>query len=92
MIGSFRQSILARLGNLAVLILDVRLAGGETRWLVRSPAVASPSEKRVKRLVQAIARLAQRAAETSDDPVLLIRIQRAMEEEDRTLNPPRNLS
>lgn len=84
-IGDFRQLVLDHLGNLAVLILDVRLAGGETRWLVRSPAIGTPSEKMVTKMVRAIVRLVQEAASEAEDPTLLVRIQRAMEEEERDL-------
>ena len=80
-IGAFRQLVLDRLGDLAVLALDVRLAGGEAKSLVGCKAVGSPGRREVERAVQGIRRLARRQAAATEDWVLLLRIQRAMEEE-----------
>jgi hypothetical protein len=79
-IGRFRQVVADRLGDLAVLVLDVRLAGGEAASLVGCKAVGNPSRREVERAVRGITRLAKAQAASADDLVLL-RIQRAMEEE-----------
>ncbi len=79
-IGRFRQLVLDRLGDLAMLVLDVRLAGGEAASLVGCKAIGSPSRREVERAVQGIRRLARQCAASADEPVLL-RVQRAMEEE-----------
>jgi hypothetical protein len=83
-IGKFRQLVLHRLGNLAVLVLDVRLAGGFVMSLVGCKAIGSPGRREVERAVNGIRRLARKQAASADDWVLLLRIQRAMEEEAAT--------
>jgi hypothetical protein len=79
-IGAFRQLVVERLGDLAVLVLDLRLAGGKTRSLVGSSAIGSPGRREVQRAVQGIRRLARKHAQSVD----VLRIQRAMEREEET--------
>jgi hypothetical protein len=79
-IGKFRQLVLDRLGDLAVLVLNVRLAGGSAMSFVGSPVVGSPSRREVEEAVRGIRDLARRRFAATHEPVLL-RIQRAMEEE-----------
>jgi len=90
-IGSFRQLVLDRLGDLGVLVLDLRLAGGETRSLVDCPAVGSPGRREVERVLRRIKNLAQEhAGSVGGDWDLLRRIEVAMEEEEAAFgNRPR---
>jgi hypothetical protein len=80
--GDFRQLVLDRLGDLAVLVLDVRLAGGAAAFFVGCKAVGSPTRREVKLVVRGIRRLARQCAASAHDPAVLLRIQRAMEEEE----------
>ena len=52
-IGKFRRLVLDELGDLAVLVLDVRLAGGSAMSLVGSPIVGSGGRQEVERLCMA---------------------------------------
>ena len=84
-IGDFRQVVLGRLGNLAVLVLDLRLAGGETWSLVDCRAIGSPTLSEILWAVKGVRRLARDNQGSLGDPVLLRRIEVAMGEEAATL-------
>ena len=61
-IRDFRQLVHRRLGALGVAVLDVRLAGEETKGLVGSPDLGSPGRWIVKRAVQQVKQLAREYA------------------------------
>jgi hypothetical protein len=84
-IQRFRDLVRHRLGDLAVAILDLRLAGGETKSLFGSPMVGGAGKSLIKRLVQQIKQLAYEFAVSLDDPVFLRRIERAMADEAATV-------
>jgi hypothetical protein len=77
-IKRFRELVRHRLGDFAVAILDLRLAGGETKSLVGSSAVGGADKNVIKRLVRQVKQLAHEYAASLDDPVFLRRIERAM--------------
>lgn len=58
-IEDFRRLVQQRLGDLAVAVLDLRLSGGDTKWLVGSPNHGEPSAYRIKQTVKAIKALAK---------------------------------
>ena len=53
-VEEFRRLVRDRLGDLGLAVLDLRLAGGETKSLVGLPELGSPSSYRIKQMVQAI--------------------------------------
>jgi hypothetical protein len=59
LIEEFRQLVLKRLGHLELAVLDLRLAGNETKSLVGSEEFGEPTSYRVKQAVIAIKQLAQ---------------------------------
>jgi hypothetical protein len=66
------------------LVLDVRLAGGYARSLVGFFGGDSPSVGEVKRAVRGLERLARDNQGSLGDPVLLRRIEMAMQDEERS--------
>ena len=84
-IQDFRRLVKRRLGGLGVAVLDVRLAGGETKSLVGSPALGSPGKFAIKRVVQPIKELAREYALRLGDPGFLRDIERAMGREEETV-------
>ena len=84
-IRRFRELVRHRLGDVAVAILDLRLAGGETKSLVGSSAVGGADKNVIKRLVRQVKQLAHEYAASLDDPVFLRRIERAMADEAATV-------
>jgi hypothetical protein len=81
LVHDFRRLVRRRLGNVGVAVLDVRLAGGETKSLVGSPELGSPGRDTIKRRVQDIKQLAREYAGSLGDPTLLRRIEKAMSSE-----------
>jgi hypothetical protein len=77
-VDDFRRLLHERLGDLAVAVFDLRMAGGETKSLVGVPALGAPGIFIIKRVVQQIKRLAHEYAASLDDSALLWRIERAM--------------
>jgi hypothetical protein len=84
-IEKFRELVRRQLGDLGVAVLDVRLGGGETKSLVGSPTLGSPSKWSIKKTVQGIKTLARQFAVSLGDFTLLRRIERAMEDEETTV-------
>jgi hypothetical protein len=74
-----------RLGEIGTAVLDVRLAGGETKSLVGRPSLGSPGKWVVKRVVQEIKQLAREYAASLDDPGFLRDVERAMGREEETV-------
>ena len=84
-IEDFRQFVRERLGGFAVVILDVRLAGAETKSLIGSPEIGGKGKDTIKRLVRRIKQLAQEFAASRGDPAFLRDIERAMDRESATV-------
>ena len=84
-IENFRRLLQDRLGDLAVAIFDMRMAGGETKSLVGSPTLGSPSPYVIKRTVQQIKALGRQFAVSLGDFTLLRRIDKAMQDEAGTV-------
>jgi hypothetical protein len=84
-IEGFRKLLQSRLGDLAVAVFDLRMSGGETKSLVGSPSVGSPSGYVIKRVVQEIKVLARQYAQQRGDLGFLRSIERAMERESQTV-------
>ena len=84
-IEDFRQLVRSRLGELALAVFDLRMSGGETKSLVGSPSVGSPSGFAVKRVVGQIKVLARQYVAALGDPVFLRNVERAMEREGATI-------
>ncbi len=82
-IENFRRLVRQRLGGLGVAVLDVRLAGGETKSLVGLASLGSPGRWTVKKIVCQIKELAREFFQ--GDPGLLRRIERAMASEGETV-------
>ena len=85
MIADFRRLLQSRLGDLALAVFDLRMAGGETKSLVGSAAVGNPSRFAIKQAVQKIKSLAGEYAAALGDPGFLRDVGRAMERESETL-------
>jgi hypothetical protein len=88
-VNDFRRLVKRRLGELGVAVLDVRLAGGETKALVDRPDLGSPGKWGVKRTVQQIKQLAREYAASLGDSELLRRIEKAMAAESETIGKRR---
>jgi hypothetical protein len=88
-VNDFRRLVKRRLGETGVAVLDVRLAGGETKSLVGCPALGSPGKWGVKRAVQQLKALAREYAAAIGDSELLRRIERAMASEEETIEKRR---
>ncbi len=88
-IRDFRKLVRRRLGDIGVAVLDVRLAGGETKGLVGRPDLGSPGKWGVKRTVQQIKQLAREYAAAIGDSELLRRVERAMAGESETIQKRR---
>jgi len=84
-VRDFRELVRHRLGELAVAIFDLRMAGEETKSLVGFPAFGSPGKYVVKRIVQGIKQLVREYAASLGDSMLLRRIERAMADEQATV-------
>ena len=85
LVHDFRRLVRRRLGEIGVAVLDVRLAGGETKSLVGSPALGSPGRYVVKRVVQQVKQLAREYAMSLGDPDLLRRVEKAMADDEETV-------
>lgn len=85
-IQAFRKFLQDRGGPLHTAVYDLRMAGGETRSLVGSPAVGSPGKYVIKRVVREIKDLAREFAQRLGDPAFLRDVQRAMERESETIS------
>ena len=84
-IRDFRRLVKRRLGDIGSAVLDVRLAGNETKSLVGSPALGSPGKWIIKRVVQQVKELAREFAASLGDSELLRRIEKAMAGESETI-------
>ena len=85
LVRDFRKLVRQRLGDLALAVLDARLAGRETKSLVGCVALGSPGKWLVKRAVSQIKELAREYGEQLGDSELLRRILRAMAAEEETV-------
>jgi hypothetical protein len=74
-----------RLGKIAVAVFDARMAGGEMKSLVGSPAIGGAGKYVVKRLVQGIKQLAREYAELLGDSPSRRRIEKLMAAESETI-------
>ncbi len=88
-IQDFRKLVRRRLGQLGVAVLDVRLAGGETKSLVGSRSLGSPGKWAVKRVVCQIKELAKEYFRSVGDSELLRKVERAMAAEEETVEKRR---
>ena len=86
-IHDFRRLVRRRLGGIGVAVLDVRLAGGETKSVVGSASLGSPGRWTVKRVVCQVKELAREFFQ--GDPDLLRRVERAMAAEGETVEKRR---
>jgi hypothetical protein len=77
-VAGFRNLVSERLGELALAILDVRLAGGQTNSLLGRPNLGRPSKSRIKQIVRRIKQLAHQYAIDRNDPDLLNQVEKAM--------------
>jgi hypothetical protein len=84
-IQDFRRLVRRRLGELGTAVLNVRLAGGETKSLVGSPVLGSPGKWGIKRTVQQIKQLSREYAMSLGDPGFVRDIERAMGREEETI-------
>ena len=84
-IEDFRRLLQDRLGDLALALFDLRMNGGETKSLVGSPTLGSPSRWAVKKTVQDVKALARQFAVSVGDFGLLQRIEKAMQDEAGTV-------
>lgn len=84
-IEQFRELVRRQLGDLGLAVLDVRLNGEETKSLVGSPALGSPSKWGIKKVVQEVKGLARHFAGSIGDFGLLRRIDQAMQDEAGTV-------
>ena len=84
-IKDFRRLVRRRLGELGVAVLNVRLAGGETKSLVGRPDLGTPGKFAIKNAVQGLKRLAAEYALALGDPGFVRDIERAMGREEETI-------
>ncbi|MGO9108921.1 MAG: hypothetical protein ACLP9L_06775 [Thermoguttaceae bacterium] len=84
-INDFRRLVKRRLGELGLAVLNVRLAGGETKSLVGRTDLGSPGKWGVKRVVQQLKELAREFALAVGDPGFVRDIERAMGREEETV-------
>lgn len=80
-IEEFRELVRDRKGVFALAVLDLRLAGGDTKTLIGSIQFGKPTAYRIKLTVQEIKALAQEFGDESFRAM----VARAMAEEDKTL-------
>ncbi len=88
-IRDFRRLVHRRLGDIGTAVLNVRLAGGETKGLVGRPDLGSPGKWIVKRTVQQVKDLLRQYAASLGDPGFLREIERAMGKEEGTIEKRR---
>jgi hypothetical protein len=88
-IKDFRRLVKRRLGQLGVAVLDVRLAGGETKSLVGQPDLGAPGRWTIKNTVQGLKALAREYAERLGDPGFARDIEKAMAAESETIEKRR---
>ncbi len=86
MVEHFRHLVRERLGELALAVLDARLAGQETQSLVGAEELGRPDKNRIKKTVQQIKALARSYAETTGDPGFVRDVDRAMGRERMTVD------
>ncbi|MHB8974898.1 MAG: hypothetical protein ACYC4N_31095 [Pirellulaceae bacterium] len=82
----FRRLVKDRLGELALAVLDARLAGQETQSLVGAEELGRPDKNRLKKAVQQVKALAREYAMTTGDQGFLRDVDRAMGREQRTVD------
>jgi hypothetical protein len=70
-------------------VLDARLAGQETKSLIRRPDLGSPGKYVIKRVVQEIKALARQYASGSSDAAFFRDVERAMGREEETVQKRR---
>jgi hypothetical protein len=86
MVEHFRHLVRERLGELALAVLDARLAGQETQSLVGNEELGRPDKNRIKSVVRQIKELARSYAETTGDPGFVRDVDRAMGRERATID------
>ena len=78
-----------KLGRVALMILDARLAGEDTKDFVGRADIGTPSAFYIKKEVQAIKHLAQQFAARLGDSDFANMVGRAMEREEATVEKRR---
>lgn len=89
LIDRFRQVVAEKLGRVALMILDARLAGEDTKDFVGRADIGTPSAFYIKKEVQAIKHLAQQFAARLGDSDFANMVGRAMEREEATVEKRR---
>lgn len=82
----FRRLVKDRLGELALAVLDARLAGQETQSLVGVEELGRPDKNRLKAAVKQIKALARSWAQSTGDQGFLRDVDRAMGREQITVD------
>lgn len=85
-VEGFRRLVKERLGELALAVLDSRLAGQQTQSLVGAEELGKPDKNRIKSIVRQIKELARSYAETTGDPGFVRDVDRAMGRERETID------
>ncbi|MHB8974053.1 MAG: hypothetical protein ACYC4N_26760 [Pirellulaceae bacterium] len=85
-VENFRRLVRERLGELALSVLDARLAGQETQSLIGREELGRPDKNRLKKAVQQVKALAREYAMTTGDQGFLRDVDRAMGREQRTVD------
>lgn len=86
-IEEFRGRVREELGDLALAVFDLRLAGEETKSLVGSEQYARPTSYQIKKLVRQIKKLVKSTFQ--DDPEMSRQIDRSMTREKETVRKRR---
>ena len=89
LIQGFRNLVRNRIGGLGVAVLELRLAGEETKSLVGCKALGSPGKWKIKQVVQEIKELLGQYAASLGDPGFLRDIERAMDKAAGTIEKRR---
>jgi hypothetical protein len=84
-VENFRRLVRERLGELALSVLDARLAGQETQSLVGVEELGRPDKNRIKKTVQQVKALAREYAQTTGDQGFLRDVDRAMGRQEATV-------
>ena len=85
LIRRFRRLVRERLGDLASVVLNARLAGQELKDLIGRPELGAPGRTRLRNLVRKIKSLAAEFARETGDEAFARNVQRAMEREQTTI-------
>jgi hypothetical protein len=84
-IEGFRRLVKARRGELALAVLDTRVAGPETQSLIGREELGRPDKNQIKKTVQQIKSLAREYAEATGDQGFMRAVDRTMGREYATV-------